>query len=269
MEWFNAVRETQAQMEKFIWEEDDMLSAILGVRDKSDKSIQHLEIKGTVPMPCVPVNAADPTVIHKTRTRLMTHRARLQTSEEDKAQLAVSRWKLILSIDLTLSRAGRNIMEAGTKSQEQFDATVTAEITDSLGVKKPSTALERSGALLKFIKWCNMNLVDPLPIKEPVAYRYLQQLDMAPTAGQSFIQALNFAGGIFGLEGALEAVSPRLKGIAARTFQAKRPTKRADPLAAIDLLVLETAIADERESLYDRTMAGYVLRCTTHHLSNV
>ena len=76
MEWFNAVRETQAQMEKFIWEEDDMLSSILGVRDKNDKSIQHLEIRGTVPMPCVPVNAADPAVIHKTRTRLMTHRAR-------------------------------------------------------------------------------------------------------------------------------------------------------------------------------------------------
>jgi hypothetical protein len=29
MEWFNAVRETQAQMEKFIWEENDMLASIL------------------------------------------------------------------------------------------------------------------------------------------------------------------------------------------------------------------------------------------------
>ena len=90
--------------------------------------------------------------------------------------------------------------------------------------------MSRANALIKYLNWHSIRFLDsPYPISEKAVYEYLHS-NIHPTGGVAFLESLNFAGGIFGIDGALEAAaSRRAKGTAERLYATKRITKRAEP----------------------------------------
>ena len=71
---------------------------------------------------------------------------------------------------------------------------------------------------------------------------------------------MNFAGGIFGIDGALEAAaSRRAKGTAERLYATKRTTKRAEPFRVERIEAFLSMLFEDSVHLHDRCVAVFVL----------
>eukprot|EP00971_Amphidinium_carterae_P182118 3614313-Amphidinium_carterae.1 len=128
---------------------------------------------------------------------------------------ALRMWSLILLSSRKASAMGR------ITNETDFDTS----LRDTVGAKASSTLLLRARPLLRFMQWSIDNYLDFLPINEGFLYRYLVELReyMAPTFPATLIEALNFAGGVFGVDEAFEATSsPRVKGLVAAERSKKR-----------------------------------------------
>ena len=71
---------------------------------------------------------------------------------------------------------------------------------------------------------------------------------------------MNFSGGIFGIDGALEAAaSRRAKGTAERMYATKQITCRADPFRVEHIESLTAMLFEDSVHLHDRCVAGFLL----------
>ena len=75
---------------------------------------------------------------------------------------------------------------------------------------------------MKYASWAAAQGLEAFPVQEAMVYRYLcQRRDerAAATTASAFRSALSFAGGVLGLDGALDAAkSPRVAGISFSEF---------------------------------------------------
>eukprot|EP00971_Amphidinium_carterae_P283466 5627015-Amphidinium_carterae.1 len=70
-----------------------------------------------------------------------------------------------------------------------------------------ATISKRANAMKHFVDWCaEFARLVLLPIAEESAFEYLRTLT-SPSAGWFFVSSLNFAHGIFGLDGAQATAS--------------------------------------------------------------
>eukprot|EP00971_Amphidinium_carterae_P265607 5269356-Amphidinium_carterae.1 len=165
---------------------------------------------------------------------------------------ALRMWRLVLLSSSEASVMGRITNEA------DFDTS----LRDTVGGKATSTLLLRARPLLRFMQWSLENHLVFLPITEGFVYRYLVELreHMAATFPATVIEALNFAGGVFGVEGALEATSsPRVKGLVAAERSKKRVLRQAKPLSVENVASLELAVQNDEGDMLDRLFAGHCL----------
>ena len=150
---------------------------------------------------------------------------------------AVDRWAVILAV---AREAAPIWVKTGGAS-----GPLRLSIRDALAAKAPSTAVARAGALLGFCRWCTSAGFPPFPAREAEVYDYVVAVrPRAASTAKRFLEALAFGGGLFELQGALDAISPRVRGGAVVGLKRKRPTLKKLVYRADHLILLEGAMAD-------------------------
>ena len=124
-------------------------------------------------------------------------------------------WATLLCLDLEAWQLGRVLLK---EQRALVRDDVVASLGDALARKATSTIAKRLGAISRFASWCTDQAISPFPLLEQIAYRYIKHLQAngsAPTAGKSFVEAVNFSVGMLGLQ--VDEVfrgSQRVKGAA-------------------------------------------------------
>eukprot|EP00971_Amphidinium_carterae_P092960 1840382-Amphidinium_carterae.1 len=130
-----------------------------------------------------------------------------QAAERRMLDLAVALWTGLLKFDHTASVAGKKLVQ---DQNAGFQVSLAVVVKDCLRAKAASTSLIRGRAMKRFHTWAIKAVAGyDGGVTGSLAYRYIQHLEAegaAPSSGQSFLSSLAFAGGVFGLDNALEAV---------------------------------------------------------------
>ena len=186
------------------------------------------------------------------------------TSSDPEAsrQQAINSWLVILKMDLEESITGRQIqriLEHGHDQQKEADLVIES-VELSCRIKSANTLTMRAASLGQLLNWCTKNQIPPLPIKEEVVFDYMRSEEMksrGATNGSRRIEALNFSGAVFGVEGAfLAATSARIKGSAVDKYLTKNPRQPALELSDLQLFGLERFLADKENDPAERVSAG-------------
>ena len=111
-----------------------------------------------------------------------------------------------------------------------------------------------------YLRWSDLEGVDPFPFKETLVYRYVEQLraDGAPaTKASSFFEAVQFTHVLLGMEGTpLDVIqSARVQGAALASFDRKRITVKAPPFTVDAVRLLEKGVT-ELATRVQRIVAG-------------
>ena len=128
--------------------------------------------------------------------------------------------------------------------------------------KATSTVLKRLQAMVQYTKFCASHGMQMFPLSEAGMYAYMDFLvkdsRSRPTSGKSFLEAVRFAGGVFGLRGVEGLTSARVSGAAEKLARTAPPTSQAAPLSVEQVRALEHLACDS-ESVADRVLIGGML----------
>jgi len=168
--------------------------------------------------------------------------ARSTKDEQARRQAMGHEWAVIIAVNLEGYSLGRALLR---QKQPVAMKDLQEGVMDSMGKKATSTLAKRLSAFSNFANWCIQNGCQIAPIAEHVAYHYVQHLveeEASPSAGKSFLEAMHFSAGVFGLDiDDLLANSTRLKGLVERMALAAPPVKPAEPLRVDQVMKLEQA----------------------------
>ena len=181
------------------------------------------------------------------------------TNEVDMAK-AIGRWRYIISTAPTQFQVGRTIL--GDLATGADPASEEAILSDVFTGKAARTLLTRAGPFILYLQWCKLNAVDPFPMEEAKAYRYichLRSANSAPTKAASFKSCLAFAIGSLGLAGVEEVLkSSRVAGAVMGQQLLKTTLKQRRAFFVVEVLWFERLCA-EAPDVRDRVLAGYIL----------
>ncbi len=131
-------------------------------------------------------------------------------TEHELRHRAMTRWKNIIDLGPGECTLGRQILSKA--SVLQSDETIMTCISDSLAPKSTETLFKRSSAIIRYAAWCRSRSYAVFPISEDCVYEYVVSLregKAGATAANGFVQALNFAGELIGLDGAKDSASSK------------------------------------------------------------
>ena len=170
--------------------------------------------------------------------------ARSTKDDQTRRQALGHEWAIILSINLDGYSLGRALLRQKQPVSMQH---LQEGVMDSMGKKATSTLAKRLSAYSRFVNWCVRNGCQVAPIAEHVAYHYVQHLveeEASPSAGRSFLEAMHFCAGVFGLDiEELLTNSTRLKGLVDKMALSAPPVRPAEPLRVDQVMRLEQACA--------------------------
>ena len=195
-------------------------------------------------------------VAHRLNSIRMTH------DSEAKRNYAIQKWKSIIQLAPKHSETGRILMKNIWSLFD--DSQLFISLQDIFSSKSTATILKRANSFSRFIVWCYRKGIEAIPVKESVVYTFLYDVQWSgPTAPMSFKQSLNFAHGVLGIDGSLEAAnSSRIAGFCKRTFTQKKPLKQARTLTVAQIEALEDLVvqypSNEADPI-DVVFAGHVL----------
>eukprot|EP00971_Amphidinium_carterae_P103491 2048916-Amphidinium_carterae.1 len=176
---------------------------------------------------------------------------------------AIERWRLILASNLRASNAGRTILREATIGEVDSIQRQLMQIRDILAPKATSTVAKRAGPITKYMAWCHAEGKEAFPFTDDNVYQFLshRREDLAPTFASQFIESVNFAGFVLGLDGSKDInMSPRIRGLAADLLKRKRALKQVSPLEKDMVAALEVTVK-EGECVQDAVIAGQCLFC--------
>lgn len=176
---------------------------------------------------------------------------------------AVFTWRMIAESDLEATKVGRTLLKLS--EQLATNAAIKNSIDDVFATKSTATLVKRGGSILSFVHWARSNnRWRPLLFEEELVYEYVCEIrsqGAAPSKGQSFIQALNFASCLLGSPAAWDAAhSSRVIGACHAMAIAKRPLTQAVPLTVKQVRILES-LTSHAPDLADRCASGYMTFC--------
>ena len=184
-------------------------------------------------------------------------------SSTDLRKRALTRWKALLDHGLTRIETGRMLLRDANALSS--DASLKQSLDDIFSSRATGTLGKRGADMMRFAVWAGSQGLDAFPVQESMVYRYLcerRDEKAAPTTASAFRSALSFAGGVLGLDGALEAAgSARVAGISFSEYCQKRPTRQMKPWTVRMVGLLESALEDEGRSIHDRVFIGFNLLC--------
>ena len=130
--------------------------------------------------------------------------------------------------------------------------------------KATGTLHNRVGPMLRYVHWCEIQHVTPIPLTESTVFAYMmsEREAAAPTYLRSFLVAVRFCHHLLDLDGCLPVLdSRRIQGCAKESYLKKRRTLRKDPLTVEMVQHLEALTGDPRFRPRDRVAAGCFLLC--------
>lgn len=182
-------------------------------------------------------------------------------NKESQRQRALTRWKMIVMEDPTASKLGRSVLKDMFALESNDGLMLSIRAVFSL--KATPTLHKRSSALAKFMVWALDKSLIPFPVQEPHVFHYIMQnekIQKVASAASAFIQALNFAGGLIGLDGALEAGrSPRVTGAQVERLLTIRRLKQALVLKVVQVRILHRVLMSDRETVLERIFCWFCL----------
>ena len=178
----------------------------------------------------------------------------------EERNVALERWRLIIDVCPAASRVGRQLLACNAVLNS--GARAESILKDTFEGKASGTLNSRSASLLSYIRW--HNTVYPagcsFPLDENTCYDYLSEMRSAKRASsfmKKFKEAIGFAFGVLGLDGASECLeSRRLSGVAFSTLSTKEFERQCDDFEVHHLKLLETA-AINLGSGPDKIFAGF------------
>ena len=186
---------------------------------------------------------------------------RASTCEDDdsKRRGLCSGWASIIILNLEAFTLGLNLI-ADKRVVERTD--VLESVNYCIAGKATSTVLKRLQAMVQYAKYCASHGIQMFPLPEAGMYACMDFLvkdsKSKPTSGKSFLEAVRFAGGVFGLRGFEGLTSTRVSGAAEKLARTAPPTSQAAPLSVEQVKVLEHMACDA-ESMADRVLLGGML----------
>lgn len=183
-------------------------------------------------------------------------------------QVAMERWRVLVSDSPKHSRLGRQLIEAAAaENSHDMSARILA---DTFEMKATATMLKRAGSLLLLLRWLKALPSEQdlflLPFSEQLVYEYLCMLKCSHAAasrGQALREAIAFSHGVIGADNALETMnSMRCQGSALSLFKEKALYKQMSPFTAVQVAAFESGIF-ELDDACDRILAGWI--CSNIH----
>ena len=178
---------------------------------------------------------------------------------------AVSRWMSIIKLTSDGSELGRTML--ADEATMHSDETMIRSVEDVLSSKSTRTLMKRSGDLIKYIQWCDKSGLPAFPVVEKTLYACLcsmRDAGAAPTACFALKSAINFAGGLVGVDGALSsAASKRVIGVAYSEYLKKAPLRQMKPCTVGMIKFAESVLhnLDDAFSRVDQVFSGVWLLC--------
>lgn len=174
---------------------------------------------------------------------------------------AIERWRTIVFLDLNASLLGRQLVEYVLDGRAE--SLIAQTLSDAFLKKSNSTLLKRSGSILKYVQFCLAHFkVTMLSYRESWLYSYLcflRTTNASPSSGKSFLEALNFAIHVIGID-VFEAgwKSARVSGVADSMYIKKAPLHQSDALFVSEVRLLHHILSNSNSTL-EKVIAGYCL----------
>jgi hypothetical protein len=183
-----------------------------------------------------------------------------KTPLETRREYALSKWKLLLQQDPQHCAVGRTLLSDVFALKD--DSQLSRTIEDVFCHKSTSTLLKRSSSLTKFVVWLKSTGKQVYPIQEASVYEYMySKAGVSPSFATNLKEALNFAHGTLGIDGAREsAVSARVAGFCRKRILDRRPIKQAQVLTVVQVARLESIMTTSIDNL-DKCFIGHSLFC--------
>ena len=137
-------------------------------------------------------------------------------------------------------------------------------VEQCLELKAAGTAHKRAGSILLYLQWASKAHAQPFPMHEEVCNQYLEvAVAASATRATSFLEAVAFMTGLFGVHPADDVFTARNRGLAARGAKRKRARVQRTPITAASLQTLEAEVAKGRPasslSRQEYIVAGHLL----------
>ncbi|CAE7739308.1 unnamed protein product [Symbiodinium sp. CCMP2592] len=128
-------------------------------------------------------------------------------------------------------------------------------------LKASATLHSRVGPMMRYVKFTKSAGLDAFPLTESVLYVFMDQYcrTAAATFGRSFLESLNFAVHVLGLDLHV-TISGRIQGVAKTRYLEKRKAVQKPALTALHVRTLEKIVIGgtiEEYSGFDRHCAGF------------
>ncbi len=141
------------------------------------------------------------------------------------------------------------------------DDGIRRSIEMAVTKRATSTLAKRGAAVLTFIRWFRgMDLPGlPLPVAEPVLFRYMLELldaGAAPTKASGVLEGLNLAAAVLGFSAEAHH-SQRVKGCAEASMNRKHATIQRPPFTVAVVKIFEDGVF-RAGSLADRIFSGFL-----------
>ena len=260
---------------KFIWEKGNFLNTVFGKRQKAADVIfgATAGVKRPLPPFCSDFDEVDGLGRAKPRAKStrpfameekplffrVLKKASTCEDDEGKGRGLCSGWASIIILNLQAFTLGLNLV-ADRRVVERAD--VLESVNYCLAGKATSTVLKRLQSMVQYTKYCGSHGIQMFPLSEAGLYAYMDFLvkdsKSRPTSGKSFLEAVRFAGGVFGLRGVEGLTSARVSGAAEKLARTAPPTRQAAPLSVEQVKTLENMACDAA-NVADRVLLGGML----------
>ena len=257
-----------ANKPKYIWE-DGFLGAVFGNKRSATEFCTNISLPALkrpvtsnvfIQKLDVTLHSSESSNSKPKTSKHLYLKALKRTSVKDdagKRKSVVEGWTSVICLALEAFKVGRDMI-ARRRAFNRVD--LVAALDDCMATKSTSTITKRLGSINRFVNFCLSNGRQVFPLTGDALIEYLRSLTKDEKAyastGTSFIEALHFAGGVFGLNlDGLDAVNAQANGIARRMASDGEPLGQAGPLTVSQIKRLEELVAVS-ESDADRVLFG-------------
>ena len=174
---------------------------------------------------------------------------------------AIERWRTIIFLDLNASTLGRQLIDYVLDGRAEV--LIAQTLSDALLKKSNSTLLKRSGSILKYVQFCLAHFKAAILIyRESWIYSYLcflRTANSSPSSGKSFLEALNFAIHVIGID--VEEASwksARVSGVADAMYVKKAPLHQSDALFVSEVRILHNILSNGNSNV-EKVISGFCL----------
>ena len=179
---------------------------------------------------------------------------------DSKREYALTKWKTLLQQSPQHCSVGRLLLSDVLSLKD--DSQLNRTMEDIFCHKSTSTLLKRGNSLSKLVLWLIATGKQVYPIEEASVYQYMySKAATSPSFAMNLKEALNFAHGTLGIDGAREAAcSARVAGFCRKRVLDRRPVKQAQVLTVKQVTQLENAMNLDIDDL-DKCFIGHCLFC--------